>query len=436
MVALLGVFVLIAMVPRRTPEPPGAELTRDRQPALFALIDQVATALGEEPFDRVIADLRPNAGATVVGLRRRRRQRFLILGLPFAAMLARDELGAVIAHEIAHLRGPREGLNRITLRALDGLERTVRGLEDDWFTALPARVLARYADLVERHVPALRRARELAADAAGVRVAGAAATAGALRAAASVEVAFPDYWQRDVAPVLRAGRRPPIVDGLRRYLSRPAVQHELAAVLAREAAARTRASWSHPSLGDRLAALGPIDEDETPPRVAGVRDDDDLERALLAAIAGDDDATALRRIAWSQVGEDIVLPALRLTAERVSPALVSTPVGALGDPWGVAGRLYLERGGGADGAATESLGAALCVALADAGWTANAEPGDELVMSQGELAIRPLVEVAALIEGRPGAAEHWGERSVALGIGHLPLGNRSSDRSGSQADGG
>ena len=410
-VALLGEFILIAMIPRRTPEPPGGELTRDRQPALFALIDRVATALGEEPFDRVVTDLSPNAGATVVGLRRRSRRRFLTLGLPLATTLTRDELGAVIAREMAHLRGPREGLNRVALRALDGLQRTVRGLEDDRFTTLPARLLARYADLVESHVPALRRERELAADAAGVRVAGAAATAGAVRAAARVDAAFPDYWRRDVAPILRSGRRPPIADGLRRYLSRPMVRRE-------------------------LAALGPIDADETPPRAAGVRDDDDLERALLAAIADDDRATALRRIAWSQVGEDIVLPALRLTAARVSPALVSTRVGALGDPWGVAGRLHLERDSGADGAVIASLGAALCVALADAGWTANAEPGDELVMSRGDVAIRPFVEVAALIEGRPGAAEHWGERSVALGIGHLPLGNRSSDRSGSQANGG
>jgi len=277
-------------------------------------------------------------------------------------------------------------------------------------------------------VPALRRQRELAADAAGASVAGAAAAAGALRAGVRVDAAFPDYWQRDVAPILRSGRRPPIVDGLRRYLSRPVVQHELASVLAREAAARTRASWSHPSLGDRLAALGPIDEDEVRPRMAGVRDDDDLERALLAAITGADRATALRRIAWSQVGEDIVLPALRQTAARVSPALASTPVGALGDAWSVAGRLRLERGSGTDGAAIESLGAALCVTLSEAGWTARAEPGDELNMSQGELAIRPFVEIAALIEGRPGAAEHWGERSVALGIGHLPLGNRSSER--------
>ncbi len=128
------------------------------------------------------------------------------------------------------------------------------------------------------------------------------------------------------------------------------------------------------------------------------------------------------------MGEDVVLPALRETAARVSPALVSTPVGALGDPWGVAGRLRLERDSGADGAAIESLGAALCVTLAEAGWTASAEPGDELIMSQGDLTIRPFVEIGALIEGRPGAAEHWGERSVALGIGHLPLGSRSSER--------
>ncbi len=184
-VALLGVFILIAMLPRRTAEPPGAELTRERQPDLFAVIDEVAAALGEEPFDRVITDLSPNAGAAVVGVRRRHRQRFLILGLPFASVLTRQELAAVIAQEMVHLRGPEDGLNRLTLRALDELERTVLGLEGDWFTAVPARLLARYAGLVERRVPALRRERELAADAAGAHVAGAAAMAGALRAAAA-----------------------------------------------------------------------------------------------------------------------------------------------------------------------------------------------------------------------------------------------------------
>ena len=430
-VGLLGVAILIAVIPRPAPEPTGPDLTPARQPVLFRLIDEAAGALGVEPFDRVVADLGPTVRTCVVGVVRRRR--FLVIGLPLAAMLTRQELLALVARELAHARGPRRRVNAATLTALDGLERTVEGLRGDWFTAVPARVLAWYAGIVERRVPALRRERELAADLAAAEVAGIEGTAGMLRAATCVEEAYLPYWERHVGPVLAAGRRPPIVDGLRRFLSRPWIRHHLAQTLADESGRGTAASWSHPSLGDRLSALG------TPPppgpgaRTAGVLDDDELERALVAELADPARATALARISWSQVGEDVVLPRIRGSAARVTAMLSGVRVEALAAPWDVARRVGLEPSSGVDDTAVDVLGAALCVALADAGWSTAAEPGDALTVSHGEEAIRPFAEVAELLDGRPDASERWCERCAALGIGSLPLGGRPARRSGSHS---
>lgn len=416
--ALLGLTVLAPMLPRRRARPRGPEITRDRQPVLFGAIDEAAQALGTAPFDRVVADLRPVAETTVTGVVRRRRT--LVLGLPLAAMLTREELLALVARELGGGAGGR-GLDALTIRALDHLEATVASMRANWFLAVPARMLELYAGVVERRVPTLRRRRELAADAAAARVAGPSAVAGMLRAATCVECTYPQYWEGNVAPVLAAGRRPPIVDGLRRFLAQPWIRHRLEGVLAQEGGHLTGPSWSHPSLGDRLTALGAARRAAARGRRSGMLDDDDLERAALALIADPAGAAPLSRISWSQVGEDVLLPRIRAGAARARPALGDARADALADPWELIAPVGLAPGAGVDDAAIDLLGSALCLALADAGWATAAEPGDDIVQSLGDDRLRPFAEVTDLVHGRPEARERWEGRCAILGIADVPL---------------
>ncbi|GIG13161.1 hypothetical protein Cme02nite_14930 [Catellatospora methionotrophica] len=79
---------------------PYDEITRDRQPRLFALLDRVAQTVGA-PMPHVLV-LSPewNASVAVVGFARRR---VLTLGLPLWTALRPQERVALIAHELGHL---------------------------------------------------------------------------------------------------------------------------------------------------------------------------------------------------------------------------------------------------------------------------------------------------------------------------------------------
>ncbi|MDQ7908361.1 M48 family metallopeptidase [Phytohabitans sp. ZYX-F-186] len=74
-------------------------LDRERAPALFELVDEVAAAVGTAPPDVVAVDNNFNAYATSVGLR---RIRVLCLGLPLWGALPPQERVALLGHELGH----------------------------------------------------------------------------------------------------------------------------------------------------------------------------------------------------------------------------------------------------------------------------------------------------------------------------------------------
>ncbi|WP_117212954.1 M48 family metalloprotease [Allorhizocola rhizosphaerae] len=75
------------------------EVTRDRAPHLFALVDEAAAATGAPAPHVVLVGAAWDAFGVTVGLRRRR---VLMLGLPLWASLRPQERVAVLAHEMGH----------------------------------------------------------------------------------------------------------------------------------------------------------------------------------------------------------------------------------------------------------------------------------------------------------------------------------------------
>ncbi|MGI5457291.1 M48 family metallopeptidase [Streptomyces sp. CA-249302] len=73
-------------------------LSRDAAPELYALIDEIAGALGTQSVDVVVVDARANASVTLLGLRRR----LLTLGLPLWEVLTPQERIALLGHELGH----------------------------------------------------------------------------------------------------------------------------------------------------------------------------------------------------------------------------------------------------------------------------------------------------------------------------------------------
>lgn len=74
-------------------------IRRDRAPELFALVDEVAQAVGARAPDVIAVDDELNAYAGIVGVRRRR---VLCLGLPYWGSLAPQERVALLGHELGH----------------------------------------------------------------------------------------------------------------------------------------------------------------------------------------------------------------------------------------------------------------------------------------------------------------------------------------------
>ncbi|MGW0419833.1 M48 family metallopeptidase [Streptomyces sp. NPDC003015] len=73
-------------------------LLRDDAPELYALVDEVAAAMGTRSVDAVVVDVEANASVTHLGLRRR----LLTLGLPLWEVLSPQQRIALLGHELGH----------------------------------------------------------------------------------------------------------------------------------------------------------------------------------------------------------------------------------------------------------------------------------------------------------------------------------------------
>ncbi|CAM5551436.1 M48 family metallopeptidase [Streptomyces griseorubiginosus] len=73
-------------------------LLRADAPELYALVDEVAAALGTRSVDTVVVDVDANASVTQLGLRRR----LLTLGLPLWEVLSPQQRIALLGHELGH----------------------------------------------------------------------------------------------------------------------------------------------------------------------------------------------------------------------------------------------------------------------------------------------------------------------------------------------
>jgi len=97
-----GLFLLglaVTLRPRLNRLPADAHVvSRSAAPELYALVDEVAAALGTRSVDVIALDSRTNASVTHLGLRRR----VLTLGLPLWEVLSPQERIAVLGHEFGH----------------------------------------------------------------------------------------------------------------------------------------------------------------------------------------------------------------------------------------------------------------------------------------------------------------------------------------------
>lgn len=266
---VFGWMILRALWIRFDP-PQGHRLQPGEAPALEAEVERLRRSTGAPRLEAIVIDGEMNAGAASVprafGLLGSRH--YLVLGLPLLQSLDRDQLSAVVAHEFGHFGGGHGRFSGWIYRLRVGWMRVLGGLAVS--RAMLAGVFARffrwYAPYFNAYSFALARGNEYEADAIAARTVGAPTMAQALirtdLCSARLQQEFwpglergvaaapapPELLFRDMAASLRA---PDAADADR-----------LDAVLSR----KPDYDDTHPTLAQRLSALGVAARLDAPPR--------------------------------------------------------------------------------------------------------------------------------------------------------------------------
>ena len=299
-------------------DPSGPEVDRAEQPELFDIVDQVASATRQTLPDAVhLIDEMNVYLAQVGGFLGIGGRRVMGIGMPLMTVLDTEEFGAVIAHEFGHLHRDSGRIGALVYMTRQAVVRQVI----DAPPSLLRRPLMAYARLYLKVTTPIARSQEFAADALSATAISRRAIAGALSRLPWSTVAYDSYHRTEYLPLLRAGRRPPLLEGFETFLtSAVAREHLPQSGDAALGSSTGSALDSHPPVEQRLAALGATDADvadEPLPEVrstALVRDLDRLEAALAARHV---DVGPLDPIEWTDVGREVLVPRWRAEREEL-----------------------------------------------------------------------------------------------------------------------
>ncbi|HEY0073420.1 MAG TPA: M48 family metalloprotease [Abditibacteriaceae bacterium] len=291
---LLGlIYVVVRSLWVKIEPPAGLPLTRERVPALFNLIDEVALKLQSpkpnvvlltDDFNCAIAQI-PRLG--VFGW----YKSYLILGLPMLQAIAPDEFKAILAHEFGHLSGNHGRFSGWIYRIRASWYQLMESLRDNHGAALFGWFFNWYAPYFGACSFVLARADEYVADGCAVEIAGSRASADALlRTTITGTYLQEKFWpsvlkQADVQAVPPA----PFINlksALKEYEIAPAQRW-----INRALNEKTGETDTHPSLTDRLNAIK--ETPRLPPELARTAGEEYLGTAL-------DEITQTMNSLWSQ----------------------------------------------------------------------------------------------------------------------------------------
>ncbi|MER7768640.1 M48 family metalloprotease [Kitasatospora sp. NPDC096140] len=324
-------------------ELPGVPLTRERQPAVWAVVDRIAERTGVRgPAEiRLVPEVNASVleEAKLLGLVPGKRH--LAIGAPLLIGLTEGELESVLAHEFGHFSNRDVRLAAVTLAGRRALLHTVGGLHQradrhqaeeaaklaakaekrlskgrqpsyEQATGGVDRVLAKlfnlYAKLYFRVSEAVGRRQEYAADVVAARLAGRDATATALRKMPALVSAQDFYLGRYATIGWDAGLLPlpgQVYGGLVHLLSDPKRRQELAEYALELPEQEPDPYDSHPPIARRVAAIEALPDDgrgpgTTTPALALLHD---AERVLteLEVVSLVPEAAAKQRVEWPEL---------------------------------------------------------------------------------------------------------------------------------------
>ena len=176
----LGIFgvlrAIAGMGARARVDVLGNDVTREQEPELHRLVDDVARRVGAEPPGRIIVGLEPQFFVTEADVRSLdglRPARTLVISGPVSRQLSIGELEAVVGHEMAHFQAGDIEMTRrffpVYRSAISSLIAILATTGD--ITRLivlpPVAVISRFLDAFSTVAASISRERELAADKQG-----------------------------------------------------------------------------------------------------------------------------------------------------------------------------------------------------------------------------------------------------------------------------
>lgn len=268
--------------------PEGILLRPGDAPALEAEVERLRTAAGAPRLAGILLNDELNAAAVslprAAGLLGHRH--YLLLGLPLMQALDRDQFAAVVAHEFGHFGG---GDSRFAgwvyrLRSTWASIQHALAMRGGMFARAFSGFFGWYAPYFDAYSFVLARANEFGADAVSARVVGAPAAASALvRVRLGADVLANDFWPGVRRAVARQPEPPAVLQAdIASRLRTPAPED--ATRLDRALAEIADLRDTHPSLRERLEALGQPAAVPSPPRDSAA---DALLGPLLRRLEGE-----------------------------------------------------------------------------------------------------------------------------------------------------
>ncbi len=259
---VLLVFVILRAMWIRLSAPEGIELRRKDYPALFDTLDKmrrrlkgprIHTVLLDDNFNAAISQI-PRLG--IFGW----QKNYLILGLPLMQALSPEQLLAVIAHEYGHLSGAHGKFSAWIYRVRQAWYKLMEAFDQEqrWGKFIFSRFFDWYAPYFWAYSFVLARANEYEADRCSAELTSPRLAADALTSTyVKGDFLSEEFWPRlyrraDKEPQPAAALYADTGVILRGALSEQDADRWLEQAMAVE----TGSADTHPSLKDRLAALG------------------------------------------------------------------------------------------------------------------------------------------------------------------------------------
>jgi len=266
--ALVGAFKMInaglSLSRRAQSGVIGQALSKEEQPKLWEFVTDLAQKLGAQPPRQIVLGLDPSfyvtsADVTVVPTAMTHSDETLYLSLPLMRILSRDELAAVVGHELGHFRGEDTKFSLRFYPIYAGTTQALMALQTEGegtstVALLPARaMLAFFVDEFAKAERTIGRERELEADRAGASVSSPHAMATSLLKVG----AFAPIWAKIQSEVVEALNQGTAHRNISEFFAETALSSaklELVDEVANQSTSHP--TDTHPPTIERVTALG------------------------------------------------------------------------------------------------------------------------------------------------------------------------------------